>query len=143
MLVGLIIQRSGVQIPLPLQIETMFSDNHTSTCDACYNFTLAECSTATEISITGTGLANGTYDWFVQDKFGAVYKGSATAASGTIAIPLSGFPEKYFNRFAGVFTIWFEQSNVNKPVTYGTVEYSCIKIDFTSVTPAPATLVIS
>lgn len=120
----------------------MFSDNNTSACDLCYSYTLAECSDADSIVIQGSGLANGDYTWFVEDKFGHVYSGTATVESGNIAIPLDDFPEKFFTQYAGVFTIWFEQESTRQTITFNTVEYECIKIVFESITPAPEELII-
>ncbi len=104
-------------------------------CESCYPFTLAACP-ASDQSITikaGLPAATGFY-WYLQDKHEKIYGGfETTNGSGDFAIPLTDFPEGFFNPHAGAFIIWLEVNPYTpnaQTLTFSTVEYECINLNF-------------
>lgn len=106
-----------------------------SSCGSAYNYTLPACPDSDESFVVKAGLANNTlYYWYIEDKFGAVYTGSATSdGSGFLSIPLADFPEVYFNEYAGTFILWLQTSiSASTPVnlTFSGTVYECISLSF-------------
>ncbi len=113
----------------------MYAENFVTACDACYAYSLPACPPSDENITLKAGLGNTqSRVWYVEDKFGKVTTGTATTnASGDLNIPMSEFPEGYFNEFSGQFTIWVKATATSATaldLTFGGTAYDCVRVNF-------------
>lgn len=116
----------------------MYAEDYLTACDSCYVYELPACpDSAGSFTIKGSLGNEQSREWYVEDKFGKVYHGTATTtAGGDIEIPLSGFPDGYFTQFSGQFVIYFkatEAATAVQDLTFNAVTYECIRLSFADI----------
>lgn len=101
-------------------------------CSCCYEDFLSNCNSEIEIN---AGLdADTEYRYWVRDKFDHIYEGrQATDVNGVLRIPVTDFPNGFFNHHAGQYTLqlfsgpYEIQANLSIKNIYGSTSiYDCI-----------------